>query len=53
MKLAVARDVAHREVMAAAAMTSARSPDEACVEVDIAIVDAVGNLAAFLLMPEV
>ena len=51
MKIAVAQDVVHWEAAAAAAAASARWADEAGIKVNIAVVDAGGNLAAFLRMP--
>lgn len=51
MKLSVPQDVVHWEAAAAAAAAAARWADEAGIKVNIAVVDAGGNLAAFLRMP--
>jgi uncharacterized protein GlcG (DUF336 family) len=51
MHLAVAQPVVHWEAAAAAAAASARWAAEAGINVNIAIVDSGGNLAAFLRMP--
>ena len=51
MKLAVEQSVVHWEAAAAAAAASARWAAEAGINVNIAIVDSGGNLAAFLRMP--
>jgi len=51
MKISAAQDVVHWEAAAAAASAAARWADEAGIKVNIAVVDAGGNLAAFLRMP--
>ena len=51
MKIAVAQDVVHWEAAAAAVAAAAHWADEAGLAVNIAVVDAGGNLAAFLRMP--
>lgn len=51
MKIAVAQEVVHWEAAAAAAAASARWAEKAGIKVNIAVVDAGGNLAAFLRMP--
>jgi uncharacterized protein GlcG (DUF336 family) len=51
MKIAVAQDVVHWEAAAAAVAAAAHWADEAGIKVNIAVVDAGGNLAAFLRMP--
>ena len=51
MKLAVTQDVVHWEAAHAAAAAAARWADEASLKVNVAVVDAGGNLAAFLRMP--
>jgi uncharacterized protein GlcG (DUF336 family) len=51
MKIAVAQDVVHWEAATAAVAAAARWADEAGIKVNIAVVDAGGNLAAFLRMP--
>jgi len=51
MKIAVAQDVVHWEAAAAAVAASVHWADEAGIKVNIAVVDAGGNLAAFLRMP--
>ena len=51
MKRAVAQDVVHWEAAAAAVAASVRWADEAGIKVNVAVVDAGGNLAAFLRMP--
>ena len=51
MKLAAEQSVVHWEAAAAAAAASARWAAEAGINVNIAVVDSGGNLAAFLRMP--
>ncbi len=51
MKIAAAQDVVHWEAAAAAVAAAAHWADEAGIKVNIAVVDAGGNLAAFLRMP--
>lgn len=51
MKITAAQDVVHWEAAAAAVTAAARWADEAGINVNIAVVDAGGNLAAFLRMP--
>lgn len=51
MKTAVAQDVVHWEAAAAAMHAAARWAEEAGAKVNIAVVDAGGNLAGFLRMP--
>ena len=51
MKIASAQDVVHWEAAAAAVAAAARWAEEAGTKVNVAVVDAGGNLAAFLRMP--
>ena len=51
MKTSTAQDVVHWEAAAAAVQGAARRAEEAGVKVNIAVVDAGGNLAGFLRMP--
>ena len=51
MKIAAAQDVVHWEAAAAAVAAAARCAEEAGVKVNVAVVDAGGNLAGFLRMP--
>jgi uncharacterized protein GlcG (DUF336 family) len=51
MKIAAAQDVVHWEAAAAAVAAAARWSEEAGIKVNVAVVDAGGNLAAFLRMP--
>jgi uncharacterized protein GlcG (DUF336 family) len=51
MKISVAQDVVHWEAAAAAVAAAAHWADEAGIKVNVAVVDAGGNLAAFLRMP--
>lgn len=51
MKLAAPQDVVHWEAAAAAAAAAVRQAEEAGIRINVAIVDAGGNLAAFLRMP--
>jgi uncharacterized protein GlcG (DUF336 family) len=51
MKLAVDQAVVHWEAAAAAASAAVHWADEAGIKVNVAVVDAGGNLAAFLRMP--
>ena len=51
MKLSAAQDVVHWEAAAAAVAAAARWAEEASIKVNVAVVDAGGNLAAFLRMP--
>ena len=51
MKISAAQDVVHWEAAAAAVAAAAHWADEASIKVNIAVVDASGNLAAFLRMP--
>ena len=51
MKIAADQAVVHWEAAAAAVTAAARWADEAGIRVNVAVVDAGGNLAAFLRMP--
>ena len=51
MKIAAAQDVVHWEAAAAAVVAAARCAEEAGIKVNVAVVDAGGNLAGFLRMP--
>jgi uncharacterized protein GlcG (DUF336 family) len=51
MKIAAAQDVVHWEAAAAAVAAAARWAEEAGIKVNVAVVDAGGNLAGFLRMP--
>jgi uncharacterized protein GlcG (DUF336 family) len=51
MKISVAQDVVHWEAAATAVAAAAHWADEAGIKVNVAVVDAGGNLAAFLRMP--
>jgi len=51
MKIAATQDVVDWEAASAAVAAAARWADQAGVRVNIAVVDAGGNLAAFLRMP--
>jgi uncharacterized protein GlcG (DUF336 family) len=51
MKIASAQDVVHWEAAAAAVAAAVRSAEAAGTKVNVAVVDAGGNLAAFLRMP--
>jgi uncharacterized protein GlcG (DUF336 family) len=51
MKIAAAQDVVHWEAAAAAVAAAAHWADEAGIKVNVAVVDAGGNLAAFVRMP--
>jgi uncharacterized protein GlcG (DUF336 family) len=51
MKITAPADVVHWEAAAAAVQAAAHWADEAGIKVNIAVVDAGGNLAAFLRMP--
>lgn len=51
MKIAAAQDVVHWEAAAAAIAGAARWAEEAGIKVNVAVVDASGNLAGFLRMP--
>jgi uncharacterized protein GlcG (DUF336 family) len=51
MKIASAQDVVHWEAAAAAVAAAVRCAEEAGTKVNVAVVDAGGNLAAFLRMP--
>ena len=51
MKISATQDVVHWEAAAAAVAAAAHWADEASIKVNIAVVDASGNLAAFLRMP--
>ena len=51
MKIASAQDVVHGEAAAAAVAAAVRCAEEAGTKVNVAVVDAGGNLAAFLRMP--
>lgn len=51
MKIATPQAVVHWEAAAAAVAAAARWADEAGIQVNVAVVDGGGNLAAFLRMP--
>lgn len=51
MKLCAAQDVVHWEAAAAAAAAAVRRAEETGIRINVAVVDAGGNLAAFLRMP--
>ena len=51
MKIAAVQQVVEWEAAAAAAAAAARWAEEAGIRVNVAVVDAGGNLAAFLRMP--
>jgi uncharacterized protein GlcG (DUF336 family) len=51
MRIAAAQDVVHWEAAAAAVAAAARWAEEAGIKVNVAVVDAGGNLAAFVRMP--
>jgi len=51
MKVSAAQDVVHWEAAAAAVSAAARWAEAAGIQVNIAVVDAGGNLAGFLRMP--
>jgi uncharacterized protein GlcG (DUF336 family) len=51
MQISAAQDVVHWEAAAAAVAAVARGAEEAGIRVNVAVVDAGGNLAAFLRMP--
>jgi uncharacterized protein GlcG (DUF336 family) len=51
IKIAVTQDVVHWEAAAAVVTAAVRWADAAGVKVNVAVVDAGGNLAAFLRMP--
>jgi len=51
MKLAAPQEVVHWEAAAAAVAAAARWAEEAGIKVNVAVVDAAGNLAAFVRMP--
>lgn len=51
MKISTPQEVVHWEAASAAVLAAARWAEEAGVRVNIAVVDAGGNLAAFLRMP--
>lgn len=51
MKVSAAQHVVHWEAAAAGIAAAARFADEAGIKVNIAVVDAGGNLAGFLRMP--
>jgi uncharacterized protein GlcG (DUF336 family) len=51
MKIASAQDVVHWEAAAAAVTAAVRWAEEGGTKVNVAVVDAGGNLAAFLRMP--
>jgi uncharacterized protein GlcG (DUF336 family) len=51
MKIASAQDVVHWEAAAAAVAAAVRWAEAAGTKVNVAVVDAGGNLAAFLRMP--
>ncbi len=51
MKISAAQDVVHWEAAAAAVAAVAHGAEEAGIRVNVAVVDAGGNLAAFLRMP--
>lgn len=51
MRISSAHDVVHWEAAAAAIQAAARRAEEVGVKVNIAVVDAGGNLAGFLRMP--
>jgi uncharacterized protein GlcG (DUF336 family) len=51
MKVTAAQDVVHWEAAAAAAAAAVRRAEETGTKVNVAVVDAGGNLAAFLRMP--
>ena len=51
MKIAAAQDVVHWEAAAAAVGAAVRWAEETGIKVNVAVVDAGGNLAAFLRMP--
>ncbi|MCP5307657.1 MAG: heme-binding protein [Zoogloeaceae bacterium] len=51
MKISAPQDVVHWEAAAAAVAAAARCAEDAGIRVNIAVVDAGGNLAAFLRMP--
>jgi uncharacterized protein GlcG (DUF336 family) len=51
MKISAPQDVVHWEAASAAVAAAARCAEDAGIRVNIAVVDAGGNLAAFLRMP--
>ena len=51
MQISAPQDVVHWEAAAAAVAAAARSAEDAGIRVNIAVIDAGGNLAAFLRMP--
>ena len=51
MKISISQDVVHWEAAAAAVSAAARWAEEAGIKVNVAVVDAGGNLVAFLRMP--
>ena len=51
MKLASRQDVVHWEAAAAAVTAAVREAEAAGIRINVAVVDAGGNLAAFLRMP--
>jgi uncharacterized protein GlcG (DUF336 family) len=51
MKISVSQDVVHWEAAAAAVTAAVRHAEKAKIKVNVAVVDAGGNLAAFLRMP--
>src|SRR5262245_11543795 len=51
MKIVAAQDVVHWEAAAAAVDAAVRHADKAKISINVAVVDAGGNLAAFLRMP--
>jgi len=51
MNIAASQDVVHWEAAAAAVTAAVRWAEEANLKVNVAVVDAGGNLAAFLRMP--
>ena len=51
MKIAATQDVVHWEAAAAAVAGAVRHADKSKIRINVAVVDAGGNLAAFLRMP--
>lgn len=51
MKIAAAQDVVHWEAAAAAVTAAVHRAEEVGIKVNVAVVDAGGNLAGFLRMP--
>ena len=51
MRIAAPQEVVHWEAAAAAAVAAVRAAEAAGININVAVVDAGGNLAAFLRMP--